>query len=79
MVGGLVNQAAQTVNFTSTSFLPEQAQTSLNDFANASIQNINVTGIPLHNNNIINDIIMLALKTISCLSCSMPKVNFPTT
>ena len=44
MVGGLVNQAAQTVNFTNTSFLPEQAQTFLNDFVNASIQNINVTG-----------------------------------
>ena len=44
MVGGLVNQAAQAVNFTNASFLPQQAQTSLNDFANASIQNINVTG-----------------------------------
>lgn len=41
----LVNEAAGTFNFTNTSFLPDEAQTSLKMFTNANVQNINITSI----------------------------------
>ena len=45
MVDGLVNEAANNFNFTNTSFLPEQAQMSLNMFVGANVQDINITGM----------------------------------
>lgn len=41
MVEGLVNEAFQ---FTNTSFLPEEAMTSLQEFVDADVQSINITG-----------------------------------
>ena len=41
MVEGLVNEAFQ---FTNTTFLPEEAMTSLQEFVDADVQSINITG-----------------------------------
>ena len=48
MVDELVNGAADSFNFTDTSFLPMKAQTALSQYVQANVQDINITGSVLH-------------------------------
>lgn len=47
LVDGLIEGAAESFNFTENSFLPDQALDAINEFVNASVQNINITGTHL--------------------------------
>ena len=44
MVDNLNKDAAGTFNFTNSSFLPDQTRMSVNEFVDANVQNISITG-----------------------------------
>ena len=44
LVDGLIEGAADSFNFNDNSFLPNDAQTALDGFVNASVGNINISG-----------------------------------
>ena len=44
IVDGLIEGAANSFNFDNNSFLPEVAQSALNGFVGANVDNINISG-----------------------------------
>ena len=44
MLQGVLENTTNDFNFNSTSFLPDSAQTALEEFRNASVDQINITG-----------------------------------
>ena len=48
LVDGLIEGAADSFNFNDNSFLPERARSALNEFVDANVSNINISGKSLH-------------------------------